>query len=66
LRLRLGYTLFGLERFARAADQLDFHVNSDLLPPVANPPAGPNRPAFMFKRDDVWVQTLSLGVELAF
>jgi hypothetical protein len=66
LRLRLGYTLFGLERFARAADQLDFHVNSDLLPPVANPPAGPNRPAFIFKRDDVWVQTLSLGVELAF
>jgi hypothetical protein len=66
LRLRLGYTLFGLDRFARAADQLDFQVNSTLLPPVSGTPTGPSRPAFIFKRDDVWVQNLSLGVELAF
>jgi hypothetical protein len=61
-----GYTIFGLERFARAADQLDFTVNPNFLPPVGASPAGPSRPAFILKRDDVWVQTLSLGVELTF
>jgi hypothetical protein len=66
LSVRLGYTLFGLDRFARAADQLDFKVNSNFLPPVGAAPAGPARPAFLLKRDDVWVQALSLGVELAF
>jgi hypothetical protein len=66
LSVRLGYTLFGLDRFARAADQLDFNVNSNFLPPVGASPAGPARPAFLLKRDDVWVQALSLGVELAF
>ena len=66
LSVRLGYTLFGLDRFARAADQLDFNVNSNFLPPAGASPAGPARPAFLLKRDDVWVQALSLGLELAF
>jgi hypothetical protein len=66
LLLRVGYTIFGLDRFARAADQLDFRVNSNLLPPAAAVPAASSNPLFQFKRDNVWVQALSFGVELAF
>jgi hypothetical protein len=65
VRLRLGYSILGLDRFVRAADQVDFIVNSNFLPPAASP-VGPARPAFILKRDDIWVQTLSLGVELSF
>jgi len=66
LRVRFGYTLIGLERFARAADQLDFTVNSNFLPPAGASPAGPAQPAFNFQKANLWVQTLSLGVELDF
>lgn len=66
LRVRVGYTLFALDRIARAADQLDFTVNSNLIPPVGPSPAGPNRPAFTLNRSDVWVQTLNLGVEFTY
>ena len=52
--------------FNRAADQLDFTVNPNFLPPVAASPAGPARPAFVFKRDDIWVQALSVGVEFTY
>ena len=61
-RVNLGYSVFGLDQIARAADQVDTTINPVLLPP-AGPLTGQNRPAFNLSRSDMWVQTLNLGLE---
>jgi hypothetical protein len=64
VRVTLGYSVLWLDRIARAADQLDFTVNQTLLPGAGGTPTGPQRPAFMFTRNDAWLQGLSVGVEV--
>jgi hypothetical protein len=67
LQLRVGYSVLWLDRVARAADQIDFTVNPALIPPAAATPTGPSRPAFTdTKRQDVWIQALSVGVAFTF
>jgi len=64
-RLYLGYSFLMLEQIARAADQVDQRVNTDLLPPQRST-TGPSLPAFTLDRGDVWIQTFNFGVEFSF
>ncbi len=66
LRVNVGYSLFMLNRIARAADQIDLTLNPNLFPPVLVPPVGPNRPAVIPTRSDLWGQNLNLGVEISY
>jgi hypothetical protein len=64
--VRLGYSLFGLDRVARAGDQVDTFVNPNLFPGQGQVPSTTGRPAFILNRTEVWVQTLNLGIEYTF
>jgi hypothetical protein len=66
LRLRLGYSILWLGRVSRAADQIDLGLNPNLFPPAQSNPTGDIRPAFTFKRQDVWVQNVSIGLEFTY
>ena len=63
-RLYAGYSLLYLEDIARAGQQVDVRVNTNLLPPPIN--AGPQLPAFNLNKTDMWIQTMSFGVEFSF
>jgi serine/threonine protein kinase len=65
MHLKLGYSIFDLNRIARAADQVDLTVNSTLFPPATGS-AGLSRPAFNLVRSDMVVQTLNLGLEFSY
>ena len=64
LRVNVGYSLFLLERIARAADQVDQTINPNLFPPAVVPLTGPARPDFNLNRSDLWGQTVNLGLEI--
>jgi hypothetical protein len=64
LRLLGGYSLLFLLDVVRPGDQIDTHLNTNLLPPVQ--PGGPDRPSFAFRESDLWLQGLRLGVELGY
>ena len=66
VRVTLGYSLLWLDRVARAGDQVDLTVNPTLIPASGVAPTGPNRPAVVFTRSDVWIQAISLGVEFTY
>jgi Putative beta barrel porin-7 (BBP7) len=63
-RLYAGYSLLYLEDIARAGQQVDVRVNTNLLPPPIN--GGPQLPAFNLNKTDMWIQTMSFGVEFSF
>jgi len=50
---------------ARAAEQIDPAVNTNLIPPVIDN-SGPARPAFFGPTSTLWIQGVSLGVNLQF
>jgi hypothetical protein len=64
VKLHLGYSLLILDGIARAADQIDFNVNSNLFPPAVA--GGVNLPAQIFQRSDIWVQAITMGVEIRY
>ncbi len=66
VRVTAGYSVLGLERIARAADQIDLGLNPNLFPPAVQPLTGPNRPTVNLIRNDTWIQTLSFGVEILY
>ena len=61
-----GYSILFLDRIARSADQIDLTVNPNLFPPPVQPLVGPDRPAFSMERADVWMQSISIGLEIRF
>jgi hypothetical protein len=63
IRVRLGYSFLYLQGIARAADQVDFHVNPNLFPPAAGTGT---RPGFSLVASDIWIQSVNLGVEFRF
>jgi hypothetical protein len=65
VRLTLGYTILYWDNVVRAADQVDRLVNPNNLP-NSGVTGGPNSPAFEFKRDNIWIQGLEMGVEFRF
>ena len=62
LRFVAGYTFLYWSDVARAGDQIDTTINTDLLPDV-QPTTGPNRPAFSFSDTSFWAQGISLGLD---
>lgn len=64
VRLRVGYTILYWEETARAGSQIDLNVNPNLIPPVVA--GGPQQPAPLDRRSDLWVQMLNLGVEFRY
>ena len=59
LNLRVGYSFILLNGVARAVDQVDTSLNPNLFPPAIG--GGPNRPAFGWVRQDLWIQSINLG-----
>ena len=66
IRLTAGYTILGLERIARAGDQVDLVVNPVQFMTPGLPATGPNNPAPTRIRADLWVQTINVGVEFSY
>jgi hypothetical protein len=66
LRVTAGYSVLWLDRIVRAADQIDTTVNPGFFPPPTVGPGPGARPAFILVRNEAWVQTVSLGVELSY
>jgi len=60
-----GYNLIVWPKVARAAEQIDPAVNTNLIPPVIDN-SGPARPAFFGPTSTLWIQGVSLGVNLQF
>jgi hypothetical protein len=65
MKVRLGYSFIYLPELARAGDQVNLAVNQTLLP-NNGPQSGPNEPAFVLRRTDLWVQTVNLGFEISY
>jgi len=66
LRLYVGYTFLYWPAIYRAADQIDPVVNPGLLPPPIVPLTGPVRPRFLDRQSSLWVQAVSIGLELRY
>ncbi|MFO0914752.1 MAG: BBP7 family outer membrane beta-barrel protein [Pirellulales bacterium] len=60
-----GYQLLIWPHVARAAEQIDTVVNTELLPPPL-PLTGPYRPAYTGHTSTFWLQGLSLGIDCRF
>jgi hypothetical protein len=63
LRMTIGYTGIYWSNVVRPGHHIDRDVNPNLLPPVAVPTTGANRPSFAFDTTDYWIQGISLGGE---
>jgi hypothetical protein len=65
LKASVGYSYLYWSDVVRAGNQIDATVNPALIPPVVTP-SGPTRPAFAFQRSSLWVQGISLGLEITY
>jgi Putative beta barrel porin-7 (BBP7) len=65
LRTTVGYTLMIWDDVVRAADVVDLRVNPSLLP-GNGPLNGPANPAFTFRQNNLYLQGLTLGLEMRF
>ena len=61
--LRAGYSFIYFNQIVRAGEQVDTTINPNLLPGANSSSGGPARPAFNVQRSDMWVQSLTLGLE---
>jgi hypothetical protein len=66
VRVTVGYSVLWLDRIARAADQIDFTINPAFIPPATAIPGATDHPAFFLIRNDMWLQTANVGVELSY
>lgn len=62
--LFVGYTFMLVTDVARAGDQIDPRIDTDLFPPPVGD--GGSFPAFTFHTSDVWLQGLNFGFETRF
>jgi hypothetical protein len=65
MQVRLGYSFLLWSDVVRSADQVDLTINPNLFPPPTGTTT-PSRPAFQQKTSDIWVQSLTLGMEYRF
>lgn len=63
VRLTVGYTGIYWSNVVRPGHQISRDINPNLLPPVADPFSGANRPGFAFDTTDYWIQGINLGGE---
>jgi Putative beta barrel porin-7 (BBP7) len=61
-----GYSFIYFNQIARAAEQVDTTINPNLLPGANAALGGANRPAFNLTRTDMWIQSISLGLEFTY
>jgi hypothetical protein len=66
VRFLVGYSFLFWPRVARAGEQIDVAVNPNFLPPFLGANQDPMRPAVLSKMTDLWVQGISLGLELRY
>lgn len=66
LRAFAGYDLLYWTQVVRPGGQIDTVINSNLLPPVTPPVAGPARPEPRATGTDVWAQGIGLGLEFRY
>ncbi len=64
-RAYFGYSLIYWASVARAAEQVDYTVNSQYFPPV-DEPEGPARPRFVWHDSNFWAQGMNFGLEYRF
>ena len=64
LTFLVGYTAIVWNQVARAGDQIDTTVNTNLIPPPI--PGGPNRPSFSLHTSDLLLQGITIGGEYWF
>jgi Putative beta barrel porin-7 (BBP7) len=65
LRIGLGYSFLYWSQIAHAADQVSLNLNPNLFPP-ATAGATPASPSFQLNKSEIWIQTLSAGLEYRF
>lgn len=66
LRAIVGYSLIYFPNVVRAGDQVDLDVNTNFLPPEADPFSGPMRPVFAFDTTDFWAHGFNVGLDYRF
>lgn len=64
-RAFLGYNFLYWADVVRAAEQIDYTLNPNYIPPSTTA-TGPERPAFSFHESDFWAHGLNAGVEWRF
>tara|TARA_R110002049_G_scaffold47902_1_gene138352 strand:- start:43024 stop:44646 length:1623 start_codon:yes stop_codon:yes gene_type:complete len=62
-RLMAGYTAIYWSNVVRPGDQISLDLNTDQLPPEAEPVTGIRRPTFAFRTSDYWIQGINFGGE---
>ncbi len=66
VRLYVGYSFLYWPAVYRAADQIDPVVNPGLVPPQQVPLVGQVRPLFPDRQSGLWMQAVSIGLELRY
>jgi hypothetical protein len=66
MRLQLGYSALWWDKVARPGDAIDLGVNPSLIPPSMRTAGSPNRPAFSDRRTELFVESLTLGLEIRY
>jgi len=64
LRAFVGYNFLYWGSVAHAADQIDFNVNPNYIPPAI--PVGERAPAFTLQEGDFWAHGMNFGMELRY
>jgi hypothetical protein len=62
-RITFGYSFIYWSNVVRAGQQIDRDINTNLLPPEANPFSGNLRPRFVFNDTDFFVQGINVGLD---
>ena len=65
LEMHLGYSFLFWSEVARASEQVDVRVNPNLIPPPMGA-ATPSLPSFTLRKSDIWVHSITLGLEYRF
>ena len=66
LRLRVGYTTLVVPNVSRAVNQIDLGINPGLIPPGTAAAGSVARPVALNNNSDLWLQTLSIGLEVSY
>ncbi len=65
IRATVGYSLLWMSDVVRPGDQIDRTVNPNLLPPALLS-TSPNRPIFILRDSDIWMQGVRVGLDFRF
>ncbi len=66
VRVTGGYSVLWLLSVVRPGEAVDFGINPGLIPPAAPAAGSASRPAYLGINSTVWVQAISLGLEVKY